>query len=237
MLASVDVHDQNDFEDWNPQWGMDDIGSDDDFHEQEMPEFSPENHWKQIDAEVEDSGNVNRQDEGRHRETKSCNNACVDKSDDLEEGNREVREPEQVDTMPPQTDLGQTQEIQTSGPKSKEPVLEAVIGPSRNNGCNEVQMGHSLVARSKSLDLNENPKLLSPGVQTWIPRSKVNISPSPSVLSTPSINQAQPSNSLNSSQEIEATMELGEKIGFRFEGNKDQAKKLLKKQGADNSHQ
>ncbi|KAI3689237.1 hypothetical protein L2E82_47190 [Cichorium intybus] len=109
-------------------------------------------------------------------------------------------------------------------------------------GCEaSMELGQSVLAKSKSrsIDLNENPNSSSAGEsRNWANVAMEN--PSPSGQSSDSINKEKsclPTSSTNSSQEIDATMELGERIGFSFEGKKEQVEVLLKRRGAAEMHQ
>ncbi|KAI3781213.1 hypothetical protein L2E82_11222 [Cichorium intybus] len=240
MLASVDFNDnQFEFDNWDPRWGDEDIDSDDELQEQEAPEYLPDNLWNRTDAGADDEGEANGREDVQFWESETPkDNKCAR---DAEKGNwdnefcdnRELTREEEVVSQP-RVDSPQT--VQDSGPRNSFLEKKTTSGPKLN--CEHV-LGQSLLSQSMSINLNENPKSSTPGVsRTSIPRSNENSLASNS--SPPSINQTNTTNqdaSISSSQEIDITMELGEKIGFQFGGKKDQAMKLLKKQGVSAVHQ
>ncbi|KAI3499915.1 hypothetical protein L1887_35729 [Cichorium endivia] len=110
-----------------------------------------------------------------------------------------------------------------------------------NNGKVRVELEQSLLAKSKSrsINLNENPKSSTPGESRTCQKGE-KATPSPSQLSNRSINQPDsrlPVASCDSSLEIDATMEIGEMLGFQFDGNREQIRSMLKTRGDAEIHQ
>ncbi|KAI3767313.1 hypothetical protein L2E82_17408 [Cichorium intybus] len=121
--------------------------------------------------------------------------------------------------MKPSGDIGSEPQLRTD-----QPISKVVIGPKR--------MGQH--------DLNARPKSTSGESRTWVNPARDNHSP---VESSPSINQANSQSSaanedsMKSVQEIEAMMELGEKLGFKLDGKKEQVSRMNKKRGANSRSQ
>ncbi|KAI3503429.1 hypothetical protein L1887_31870 [Cichorium endivia] len=119
------------------------------------------------------------------------------------------------------------------------PVGPVDVGRNENvmsgpNSENCVELGQSIIAKSKLLDLNRKLYSTTTGEsRTWVPLENPSHSPN-KTSSSPSINQADcespviSANTVSSSTEIQATMEIGEKLGFQFHGNEEQVKSMLK---------
>ncbi|KAI3708946.1 hypothetical protein L2E82_38559 [Cichorium intybus] len=119
----------------------------------------------------------------------------------------------------------------------EDPLNDNPVGPMKDLGSPNIDQTQWL--KSKSIDLNKNPGGSTSGESRTSVR-KDNDDLSTPDLSTDSVNKLgseSPLVSLNSTQEIDATVELGEKIGFCFEGKKEQPRMLLQRRGATEHHQ
>ncbi|KAI3780732.1 hypothetical protein L2E82_10720 [Cichorium intybus] len=234
MLASIDVNDQFEFDKWESHWREEGFGSEDEYQEGESPESSPENPWCQITGENIKVGETNRQEDNHYRDSESRTKraeAHASATDSWENESYENREVARGAMAEHQMESELQQDELDFGPNNLGLDKNLAHGPDLDK---KRELGQSLLTRSKSLDLNVNPNCSSSGEsRTWKPRSN-NVSQL-SDISCPSINQTNDENpaiSLDKSQEIEATMGIGEAISFQFGGNQAQAKKLLNKRGA-----
>lgn len=231
MLASIDVTDHFGVEDWDNQWGDVDYGIEDEPQDDVPPELSPENEWYPTVAEAEVVGEANRRHDNEYWEPEKRQIVAEARGGENQDG-KEKDVLESGKEVEPQHNPVQPHMESDGGPNSPRLTQGLSHGPDLNEGH---LLGHSVLSRSKSLDLNANPNSSTPGIsQTWKPRSNDN-SP-PTSASSASINQVISDHletSVNFSQEIEATLEIGEKIGFQFGGNKKQAMRLLKRRGVN----
>ncbi|KAI3723256.1 hypothetical protein L2E82_34718 [Cichorium intybus] len=259
MLASNGVDENFEFGEWGPQWGMYKTEHDDEIEDDVSPEFSPEGPWNWNGDDGEKEGEVNSQDveqnlasgshNGVHDNSLRENNPINSHDSNFENNNLinvELGVPTSDLPDKPHDVMGPPDPIhhnQINGPMGVDTVdgSDHVRGQVGLIPVDSVELGHSVPAktRSKSFDLNVNPsRSTSRTPSTWANREKSATSASDN--SNASINQSvssPPAVSLNGSQEIEATMGIGEKIGFQFEGNGEQMRSLLKRRGAMNPYQ
>ncbi|KAI3708598.1 hypothetical protein L2E82_37880 [Cichorium intybus] len=231
MLACNDPCDQFLYEDWAPQWKEYGTDLEEEFQEGELPAATPAAFPASPNSPAEAQRSEDIIGDTNGRELMGREHSPRRKSD-----KRGSYEEACCDACESVNNSGKYHSAHQEGNK----VLGC--GPMGSNAENLQQLSHaenlqqlgpSILSRSKSLDLNKHPKSKSGESRSW------NTWPNEvivhSTTSSPSINQAPLETMVNTtslSKEIEATMEVGEKIGFRFAGKIDQAKILLKKRGA-----
>ncbi|KAI3509221.1 hypothetical protein L1887_24333 [Cichorium endivia] len=177
MLASVDAEDDGNF------WEQTVIDAEDD---EDVIQNGVPQHW-----ESERHIDIEKTCESEGRDGENLDSENCEKSESAQEV-ESVPRPKLV-----QPNALQNGPINLGSPKEKTSSL---------NNNNEYILGQSLLSlsRSRSLDLNENPRPSTPGVsRTWCPRPKEH--PDPTTSSSLSINQKNPKNpeeTINSSQEL-----------------------------------
>ncbi|KAI3779444.1 hypothetical protein L2E82_09163 [Cichorium intybus] len=115
-----------------------------------------------------------------------------------------------------------------------DPINSQEIGPTPNKSQ---AMGRKYRKKTSSFDLNAQP---SQSLESRLSQVSLNDnSPQADNMMQPLTqdDSTDATLSLYYSREIEATMEIGEKIGFQFGGKKDQLNKLIRNKGDVNVSQ
>ncbi|KAI3508827.1 hypothetical protein L1887_23845 [Cichorium endivia] len=224
MLACNDIESDYNRGEWAPDWRSEMADSDGDFAGSELPE-TPPRHSPEMEESPRTLGNEKssghersdqisrRQSKSRRLSAQSCNLENI----------RELN-----DGAPNVTRLS---------PGNSSAQQELQNGPDLNKS---LEMGRKARTEAKPLDLNTHPtQSVDSRLSRLSPLRPREISPQASPLSQARdpTGTCNPSVSLSSSKELEATIELGRKIGFQFSGNNEQMFRLLRNKGDANVSQ
>ncbi|KAI3499542.1 hypothetical protein L1887_35345 [Cichorium endivia] len=246
MLAVNGTDEQFDYEEWARDWGVDEYGTDEanDSQAGDPPETLPENNNSQCSDQEAADGEENSREkchwETDSRGSRGSRSVTHENGHGNEHAGGNARKASAgVSGSGAQTNSDCIRRDPLNRPETLGRREDEISGPNLSN-C--IELGQSLIAKSKSLDLNKRPTLSAPGEsRTWVPPE--NRSHSPITSSSHSINQVDcvPSainaSSMSTSGEVQATMEIGKKLGFQFHGSDEQVKRVLKKHGVNNYSQ
>ncbi|KAI3501118.1 hypothetical protein L1887_28977 [Cichorium endivia] len=223
MLACNDIEDPFYHDDWASKWESETTDSEKASSADESPEFSPARSEPLPSRSMQSEGRGIEKSDGRDRSAQvsrinvNDGGVEVEEARDLESG---------IGGGDPIDDLGQT-----IGNFHGPAIHEQISGAHPAN--------QNYIRRTRSLDLNSHPKLSS-GLSCSHPSINDPINyislpnPIPSTSSTKHGTNNNPSKSAvsRSSGEIEATVELGKKIGFQFDVSTEQMNQWFGKRGA-----
>ncbi|KAI3507928.1 hypothetical protein L1887_22925 [Cichorium endivia] len=221
MLACNDIESEFNQGDWASDWRSETQESDGYFAGSELPGtpqgFSPEKETSPGSSEKDNALGNEKSDQSSRRNSKSRHLSAQSYN---QENTRELNEGV-INGIRPSSDNNPAQE-------------ECQAGPDL---FNDHEMGRKTLRKTKSLDLNAHPtqsldsRVSSTRIRNTSPRSR---SLSQSKNPADSLSQTI---SLSTSKELEATLELGKKIGFQFSGNNEQTYMLLRNNGDANVSQ